>query len=284
MGYNTGTITSATPASALVTAIEAELTAHGGWTLMSTVVISTKTYRVWRCNATNAFGTAFFIFFDFLTDGTGTVLIKAMEDWETGGAAASRARRLVALDASVVPHATNFTCMDTTDYTLDSAVFSNTINLTLNTTGFTWRTQVSADRLLISVSSGISAYVGLFESLMASDPFPLCTMANNYGGLSRMPGVVTGGPQGWRAEIRRYIFDPGTNITVPDPIWGYAVSSRILVGGGSMLYGIFRGFLRNCVVCTAAGAVAGDTITMAGATYTMFPMGGLPIWVENLAA
>ena len=302
MAFSSGTITSDTPAAALVTAIEAELTTHTNWTFVEEVVISTFTYRVWECLGTgNSFGTSFFVVLACATGGTGNLTIKCMEQWQPAGAAADRARRIVVMQQNVAPNDIEFTFNDTTDYALDSSLFMS-VAIPTNTTGFEWYLQVSINRICVGSKVGTGdygCYVGLFEPLMPSDPFPLVMLSNTYStwgyaGASRHPNKTTATTYNWRFFPGQFLYFSSTeNVGVNNLFYGTAIASRVVLNAVSTaaIYGSVRGLLYDVVLCDVTTSVrSGDTITVDGVTYTYMrvcaPASAIyqpGVWVKNTA-
>lgn len=82
--YISAPITNANPAATLYTAIAAALTAEG-YTLIDTVVIGTRTHKIWQClNTNNTFNLTWYLDVAYTTTGAGSVWFLPFEDYNAG--------------------------------------------------------------------------------------------------------------------------------------------------------------------------------------------------------
>jgi len=166
---------------------------------------------------------------------------------------------------------------DATDYTYDSSGGEptwRTFNArygsqgmywmpTLTDSGFAYALKLTKDVLIVACQVGAttySAYSGLFDSFVGTDPMPLCcvalsadasngnmggTAANTYGGFSRLPGVTAALMAGsgiassnnnaiWNAVTRPWLdrdLLAGGNVSGANDLWlgGVNLTSRIAI-------------------------------------------------------
>ena len=214
MTYTNNSLTSASPASALLAAFDPLITAVTGWSrVSSSIVVGTNTWSVYKsAAANNSLGVDFFVAFGYVT-ATPTILHYTMfELWNAGTSLATN----FAPNSTQIPTATTWAnpqaaaALPTTGTTIayiDTAA--------LPTTGLTYGITVLADRLIwwINGGSGVSAqqhgaYMGIFDSFLpissAGDPMPIACVqlgpTPNPNGLSMttapasLPGFTTREP------------------------------------------------------------------------------------------
>jgi hypothetical protein len=305
MAFRSGAITDANPAAALVAQIEAEFDAHGNWDLADTVTIGTNTHRVWKNRGTgtgaNAFGQDFHVDLQYDPAGGTTLRIRCFEAYDAVNDKAIRP--CVGATTSLAINANGSHGDETLGFTLEpttAVVYADVLTVT---TGFDFYIQVSANRLCVASkysTTDTACYAGLFESLMAADPFPLCiggTSGNENAstvdfGVSRHPVKTT-------TETNNFLFhmspfspisgDAQTN----DLFHNAAVASRPFLRHLSNVpaqYGYARGLLHGAILLPDGGTASrnGDTLTVASATYTKMRVGtygyASGLWVENAAA
>lgn len=303
MAFRSGNIVSANPAADLVAQIEAEFNVHGNWDLLDTVTIGTNTHRVWKNRGTgtgaNAFGQDFHISLQYAAAGGTTLRIRCFESYD---AVADKAiRPCVPSAGSLAINANGSHGDEVAGFTLEAAtlVYADVLAVT---TGFDYYIQVSANRLCVAAkysTTDTAVYAGLFESLMAADPFPLAIIGTSGNenavytdtGVSRHPNKTT-------AETYNFVFqmDTWTQIVGTaqqnDLLHNAAVASRALLRHNQNLpaqYGRARGLLHD-VILLPDGATAtrnGDTITVGPETYTKMKFGTFGYasgaWVRNVA-
>lgn len=314
MGYRSGAITPVAPATTipdpatqLIAQIEAEFDVHANWDFVEEVVTGAApdqiTRRVWKNRGTgagaNSFGQDFHIQIARRTDGTGQLWLYAFEAYDAVNDKAIRP--CVPNAGSLAINANGSHGDETLGFTLDSAPLVYVSILTANT-GFDYYIQVSNNRLCIAAkysTTDTACYVGLFESLMAADPFPLClvgTSGNESAFITDM--AVSRHPNKTTTEANNFVFHL-SNFSVisghaqqSDLFHNGAVASRALIRHVDTLpatYGYMRGLLHD-VVLLPDGATAtrnGDTLTIAGETYTKMKFGTYGYvsgaWVRNVA-
>lgn len=300
MGFRTGAIapvapatTVSDPATQLVNQIEAEFNVHGNWDFVEEVVTGAApddiARRVWLNRGTgtgaNSFGSDFHIQIARRVDGTGTVYLYAFEAYDAVNNKAIRP--CVPTAGSLAINANGSHGDETLGFLLDSGTLVSAQLLTVNT-GFDYYIQVSNNRLVVATkysTTDTAAYVGLFESLMAADPFPLCILGTSGNesafttdtGVSRHPNKTT-------TEANNFVFhiSPWTMISgsaqVGDLFHNAAVASRALLrhlSAAPSQYGLARGLLHDTLLLPDGGTATrnGDTITVGGATYRKYKFG-----------
>jgi len=295
MTYSTAALTAqTTPATSLITAIEAALTAQGGWTAIETVVIGANTFKVWRCNgATNGFGTDFFLYLGRATAGTGNVTVRLSEAWDATGKLVLRGC-YGGTNTSVLDSATG-SRFGATTYAIDSANWSAT---TLTTaTAFTYWIIATKDALIVQTSSGTNiVYAGIYADnalVQAQQPtlrFPLAlaTFAGMSApasslGLTRIPGASNGSVN-WNTVRGASATDAGVmglagsvdSASLAYPTWGAVVAAPIFLGAGNMsssaptsFSAILGTFKYLYAIGIGAAPVRGDTVTIGADTYIL---------------
>lgn len=279
MTYSSGTITSATPASALLAAFDTAILAVAGWSkVTSLLVVGTNTWSVYKsAAASNSFGSDFYVAFGYVT-ATGTILHTTIfEQWNSTTNVATN----FPPNSAQIPTATTWAnpqaaaSLPTTGTTIayiDTPAFV--------TTGFSYGISVTADRIIywaLSSTNSVGFYMGLYDPFLpiASDPFPICLLqlgpnnAVNAVAVSTVPASLIGlctreplqtvsastnfgcgatGSSAWTLN------SGGSNeIYTVKPLL-----ARVLLQGRQS--GAYRGLLKDCYV-TAAQTQSGDTAT-----------------------
>jgi hypothetical protein len=228
MATGTGTINSATPVSALYTAIQGVFNAHSNWTFIETVTISTNDYHVWKNHGTgvtdnNSYGSDFFVCFQVATAGTGSLVVRTFEEWDATGKLMKRpcmedgsnatnadtsglATGGVVLSTSsgcLTWAGTLATSPNTSEYYIVAS--KNVFHLALRRSDTTTTYAVYAGLFESFVASKnvfhlalrrsdttttYAVYAGLFESFVnISNEFPLCMGANNTAHTNTTTGI-----------------------------------------------------------------------------------------------
>lgn len=304
MAYAAGALTDANPAAALITLIEAQMTAQGGtWVFVEEVVISTNTYRVWRNKGSgvtnpNSFGTDFYIAFRRATAAGATdVVVMAFEVWD---ATNKKAIRPVAGSTTNQAINANFSFGDETNgFTL--ALVAATAGLrSLVTTGFDYVIQVSKNQIAFGVKVGVNdsaVYAGLFESLLpTAHPFPLCLIGGGTGstgtlstthGVSRHPTMTGTNTNNFQHAISALLTGAGDATSLIDKLHGSAVGSRVLLSpsGTANTYGQYHGLLYNVMNLNNGGTTwrTGDTIPVSGENWVKaYFAAGSTYWLDTV--
>lgn len=302
MGYVTGQITSsASHLDDVITAIEAEMTAHPAWTFIEEYDISaTVRYRIWRNEwDQNDWGESFYIAFAFDPNygTTDDFSIKVFEDWDAGNKTAARGcpnpSRTQTIGADGSLRGTTYDSLGTSinaDFYHCSRAYTRT-----NDVDFTYWAAVTKNCLIIFTSpSPYITYAGLFESFGAShvNEFPLAIVPILYGD-DDYSGTCTRRP----GEEGEYMYDAyaiegrshqwtRTDGTIPtsnyDFYGGGALGSRLYIDHeranvGPTVRGLYYDLLYFAV---AAGVEAGDTITVQGSTWVYLKSN---IWMNTQA-
>jgi hypothetical protein len=289
MGYRTGALTSANPAADLYAQIVAEFDLHGNWDFVDTVAIGTNTHQVWKNRGTgtdaNAFGQDYHVSFQYVAAGGTTLRIRCFEAYDAVNDKAIRP--CVGASTSLAINANGSHGDETLGFTLEATALVYADVLTV-TTGFDYYVQVSRNRLCVGTkysTTNTALYAGLFESLMAADPFPLCiggTSGNENAstvdfGVSRHPNKTT-------TEINNFLFHMSAWTAISghaeqnDLFHNAAVASRPFLrhlSNAPAQYGYARGLLYGCALLPDGGTatVNGSTMTIGAETYTKLRFG-----------
>ncbi len=231
MTFITSTITSANPAADLYTALASALSGEG-YQLVDTVVISTRTHKVWKCPAANnSAGVDFYLDVAYQTSGTGYLQVMPFEDYNATTHLAFRGA--VATSATTLDAPTG-SFHGATGYALESApggITAATANVlrggSLPVTSFGYWISVTPDRviMLTSVDATHINYVGLYTpsteyaAAAAGGLVPLCvlrlwgTSANGNAGFdsSSSMSMATSSASTCDAALTRVYPSPATS-------------------------------------------------------------------------
>lgn len=310
MGYRTGSITSANPAADLYAQIEAEFNLHANWDFVDTVTIGSNTHKVWKNRGTgsgaNAFGQDFFLDFQYAASAGTTLRVRAFELYDSVNDKC--AHPCVPTASSLAINADgswgDATPGVSTGYTLENTNLVYAEILTV-TTAFDYFIQVAVNKISVAAkfsTTNTALYAGVFEPLMAADPFPLCIVATSGNensltdcGVSRHPNKTTTAADNFKFQCEAYN-SQGGNAATADLFHNAAFASRILLRhinsagtSDAAIYGRNRGLLYNCVYLPDGGTatVNGDTMTSGAETYTKMKFGTFNLsaggWVRQAA-
>ena len=213
MTYATASINSATPATELMTAIEAALTT-AGFTLEDTVVSSGRTHRIWKSAAAgNSRNLDWFLHLSYLTVGTGTVQMAAFEYFDPATHLAYRGTFSGAQNESTLPETTYYSRFGDTGYALDNTnwnghTFTPFAIATSTSVAFTHWISITTDRVLVMTSAAATKvnWAGLYEVTADYEEFldgtgllfPLgaghvnsAAFTTDMGGFTRWPKKTT---------------------------------------------------------------------------------------------
>lgn len=204
MSYTSGTITSATPSTVLLAAIETEMTNHPAWEFVEEYVDGTYTNRIWKNLGTeNDWGQDYYVALMRLTSGIGAnpIIIKAAEQYSTSTHLAIR-NIGPSSSTAVTPAATYASYNETGLSFTNSVIFSPSI--TVQTTAFTYHIGVTANWFSVYNTTMSTTYgpliTGLYTSFWVTDwpdqEFPLVSRyafhssTSGGGAYSRRPGRI----------------------------------------------------------------------------------------------
>ncbi len=303
MSYATAVVTSsATPSTALMTAIEAELTTHTAWDYVEERVSGSYTFRVWKCLGTyNSHGSDFYIALYRTTSGIGTsgVSAVAFEGYDTGTGYVTRACP-PANAAAYTPDSTYDAWPSGTGVALSTLTGGTLASVNTSTVTFTYRIFVSKDRLMFrtSLSAADWVYVGLFEPLGwpgVTTEFPLIVAYSlSSGGFTSMsrcphkgtrasrsrPGYATG--SNWASSAPSTSYAPGlpTSGTIGTSYVGlyttpFGNRAAVLDSNAPSGYGstCIRGQFYGWLSFNDPGYAEGDTITVDGVQHVRLTAG-----------
>jgi hypothetical protein len=299
--YATGTINDAsTYGISLYNAIAAALTAEG-WTLVDTIVISTRTHKVWRNDSTrSALGKTWYLALSYLTSGASNVSIRPFEDFDTGGDLGIRGCAYV---SATTIESTYFSRFGATGYALDSANWlsatSSLCELQAVGSSFTYWIVVDADHIkgISSTSPTFFRYVGLLEPTLDHADYagaallPLALVSNLSGNDANFYTYLTRAPRmtamlaNWNTGINAYL-RPHEGAA---GVLNGSVSPLINKRRGSCLWvqpsateAAFGRAKDVAVFRSAAGVTAGDRVTIDGETWVLSSHNSTPATVVAL--
>ena len=279
--YSTGTINSASPATDLMTALDAEITSNG-WTFVETYTNGTNVTNIYKSPAaSNSAGIDFYVGVN-RTSTTSNIgfLIGELYDsgthlWRKYGPAAN----------SSVPD-TDYTYVDAVGVLSNSASHARPTNCVISVATsslFTWYSNVTVNRMIVASSSQGMVYSGIYDSFLENDPLPICSIACHIGSNS---SVATSGTS-TREPLQTAGSTSNWFVQIPDPTltnviaYGYTgnLTSVNLYTGFYPVNGVMfstsrgdvnrgaRGLLKDIVACRIG--VVGDTLshTVGGTTY-----------------
>lgn len=305
-------ITSATPATALITQIEAAFDVHDNWDFVEEVVIATFTHRVWKNRGSglgaNSFGSDFYVALRRATDGTGNVRLQTFEAWDAVNKRAIRPVVGGSGGANITINANFSHGSEAIDGT-GGFVLSNEsrvmyAELVTNTVGFDWQLLVTNSVLIVGTKTSTTdhgVYCGLFDSLLAADPFPLCMGAKNSEenvwdgdfGTSRHPNKTVAATYNFTWRLLGWTIHSGSPET-NDLLIGGALLARAVVSNTAndpVLFGRHRGLLKHCAfIPDGTNATRnGDAMQIGNpvSTWTKIKLGtyGLAagVWIDQSA-
>lgn len=279
MPYRQNVITSANPARDMVLEIEPDMLA-AGWSFVEEVIITTTTYRVYRSNAaSNARGLDFHVSLQWTTLGGTTIAWKLFETWDPVLKRGDRWATNATFSSSGTPTAIDY--LANTGPQLLSYSGAYTPSLVLVTTGFTYYSSVTPDRIIFGARYGNTDqgfYCGLYDSFMplGEDPFPLTLQplqvgiganGTQYGSSTREPKTTTA------VTYNFWTFIAAAND--PLAVWtrnlqqetysGRSMPSRVILWGARLgnaaATGAARGLLKDVIASPFSGVSAanGDT-------------------------
>lgn len=295
MTFITSTITSANPAADLYTAIAGALSSEG-YTLVDTVVISTRTHKVWKCPAANnAAGKDWYLDVTYTTSGAGSVWWIPYEAYDP---VTHLAYRGPVATASGSLDAVTYSRNGATGAALESALVgihagvNTTALLTTPSSSFGYWISVTPNRLIgnVTATPAFLLYAGLYEptaeysAIAGADLFPLVMCRLNPGSTSwasagSAPSTASGGiirvPKatvltGWDSTLAIYS-DVGNALWLPQiPAGSQLINNRsvakLAIGTGTNASPVGQyGYLYDVRACQADATVTrGDTVTLSG--------------------
>jgi hypothetical protein len=311
MAYITGSITDANPGPALHALMAPALTT-AGFTLVDTVVISTRTHKVWKSPAAaNAQNLDWYLDIGYTTTGAGTISLIAFEMFDPATDLGYRGP--ISSGGGTTIDAATGSRYGAAGFALEAAQWFNASmvgsQIAVSTTPFTYWISITTDRvfLLSSGSSELVLYAGFYEAdplyaaKAASLLFPLYTgralMGTVYNGtlntagITRIPPLTAFfGASGWATSMQGVL--PGQNTwpmmpsgpatAYPIPAFRVQLMSMPSISPENRI-GRF-GWLRDCYGIPSIGVVRGDTCTIEGVPHVLSTTGSVtPIYSYSLA-
>lgn len=299
MSYLSGTIVSnASPTTALITAIEGELTAHPAWDYVEEVTEGGFTSRVWKCLGTlNGWGEDFYVAL-MRTSASSTLTVKAAELWN--GTLAVRGLPIVTAGA---PEATFKSKYGATGYAWSSGNWNASLIAAVSVTSMAYRIIVTAKGLWVHTYIGTTSsgmYVGLFDIPSPLVPvaleFPLVgavinDSANVAGSASRRPTASNSANWGFPGLpydlTTVWGYSMGTIPTGVAQLSGRALGAQVpayVLNDGAAA--ATRGVMPDVLVFRSeTGIVVGDTITVDSVQYVCLrgTMSNMSLWISTEA-
>lgn len=317
MSFARGTINSATPATALMTALQAVIDAHTNWEFVEQVVGTNNTADVFKCLAAgNGLGQDFYVALVRANAGTGHVVAVLGEGYDSGTKKLVKPAVYNAYNGNTVASAadgsfaTDLHVANDTQTVLGSnstpaKLYGPRISLSAST-NVLYFISVTNHRLIITTNnasgSSAGAYVGVYESLhgSADDPMPLFVgdlLTSNLQ-FQDIPGTAFhwGG-----AYTREHLVSATPTAAFQGGVEGpfNVVTRKTEVGTGTTKERLTNKFLpaRMYVVTQSEGGIKGllkdvylfslgtvteaidDTMIIDGVTYRMISMVGISWYV-----
>jgi hypothetical protein len=303
MTYITGTVAATANPGADLYALLAPALTSAGFTLVDTVVISTRTHKVWKCAAANNSQTLdWFLDVAYPTSGAGNMTLLPMEFYDP---ATHLAYRFVySNNASVIETtfysrfgASGFTLEDTTNWTLNASNLTVLV-LSTSTAAFGYWISVTGDRVaaISSVLPATLLYAGMYTphplhaAAVGAAAYPLVVTAMDTSSsawasssstgaakmmLTRAPKMTT---INWSSSglVAPALNHP--NIVFPYPsststqVMGVRVVAPIWVTATSG-YGVFGTLIGAAWGSTGGSITRGDTVTIGADTWVTVTVG-----------
>jgi hypothetical protein len=304
----------ANPGPLVHTALATKLLAQG-WTLEDTVVISTRTHKVYKSAAAgNTYGLDWFLDISYPTTGIASTLLLAPFEGYTA-ASDLALRGPVSFSTSTAPDATTYSRYGATAQALETNWTNNTLftalDTPLSTSAFVINASVTRDRVILMASTEATqvSYCGFFTPTAAhaahagAAMFPLIMTrlsgaadrtSNNSAGsvsaaLTRIPKAPTISNWGSHCIVgaitMRLNGRVGSAASDGD---NQITTSPLLVGMGGITWvngGVSQiGELDGLQVAWADAAVTrGDVVTVDGDTYTLSTVtSGASVLIEQV--
>lgn len=287
MTYITGSITDANPGPALHALMAPALTA-AGFTLVDTVVISTRTHKVWKSPAAgNAQNLDWYLDVAYTTSGAGTMTLVAFEMFDPATDLGYRGPYVAAVSTI---DATTSSRFGATGQALESQWLSAAsvgIQTALTTSAFGYWISITADRVILLSSGAPSAlmYAGfyqpdpLYAAKAAASMYPLYTglvggtSAAGSAGVTRIAPWTTLSVGDWSTTVTSSLQMPAVLAGYPrvpaGPATSYpfsAVPSSIVSPSANIPIGRYGSF-RDVFLVPATTVARGDTCTISGSPY-----------------
>lgn len=216
MAYITGTITDANPGATLYALMAAQLTGTG-FTLVDTVVISTRTHKIWLSAAAgNAIGKDWYLDVAYTTTGSGTLFLGVMEFFDPATDLAYRAQLSGSRPSDAVyysPYGATGNALETawSPVATAAAAGSTNGNLDLLSSAFGYWITITRDRVIVMLTSNATfgLYAGSYlpsaghAAAAGTDLYPLIMAKINVqgitsaAGITRLPKHATAGTFSW---------------------------------------------------------------------------------------
>jgi len=289
VAYINGTVLDANPGPALHALMAPALTT-AGFTLVDTVVISTRTHKVWKSPAaSNVQNLDWYLDIGYTTTGAGTIALVAFEMFDPATDLGYRGPYTAS--SAVIDPATG-SRYGAAGFALETNWLPNAgtagIQTSLTTTAFAYWVSATADRVILMC--GGAPTVVMYAGFYSPDPlyaakaggliYPLYagkaaagSSSTQSAALTRVP-PLTGG-MNWQTTVETSFSTaslpqlPGSStaaypfVAVPVPVLG---TNAVTLGRW--------GFLRDVYGVPSSGVIRGDTATIGGAGYVLASTSG----------
>ena len=299
MAYQTGTVSDANSSLALYTVLEGLLTT-AGYTLVDTVVISTRTHKVWKsAAANNAMHLDWYLDAAYTTTGVGPLHLTPFEFFDPATDLGYRGPYNV---TDAIVEATYSSRYGNTGYALETNWFSSasgSYGTATTSTAFAYWISVTGDRViaLSSTQPNTVQYAGFYEpaplyaSAAGAKLFPLIrthlafqASSNQSGsfGLTRVAPLAANmtSPAGYwsamgysRPEVGDALIATTPTIGTISPFGTPPTAVRLSVGNYNVavvshlatpIFGYLRGIF---TIRPTPATIRGDTVTINGVTH-----------------
>ena len=293
MAYATGSLTDANSSQALYNVLAGLLTT-ANYTLVDTVVISTRTHKVWKsAAANNSMNLDWYLDVAYTTTGVGPVHLTPFEYFDPATDLGYRGSYAIN-DPTI--EATYGSRYGGTGYELETYWFGaqNGGGILTSASALGYWLSVTGDRViaLSSLAPTLLRYAGFYvpkneyASLAGGRLFPLIKAEFSTAVGAEVPGAVgltrtppaTSLPFGWsriltvRPEITySEIKAVSPTIGQTNIVGDVASTTRLMIGGVSSYYsGMLWGWLKDVVVVPVSPSVVrGDTMTIGSDSYVL---------------
>jgi hypothetical protein len=293
MSYTSGTVSGATPAVDLMTAMDTAILGVTGWSFIETTTSGNYTAKVYKSAAgNNSFGQDWYASVVRSADNGTYVFIRPSEGYDVGN---HKMQKIVPSSGTKTPATTTYLNPDA-DVTpaggCSSLTGSAYVGLTVGGSA-SYYLSVTADRIVMGSRTvgDYGLYCGLFDTVLASDPFPLGAVAlgtgsgsqsATYGAATREPGQAASNAYNFYLQLissnaDNFSLNIGGSASA-DVYAGSAYAGRVLLRSARNPSNAVRGLLKPDVIWSPFAGVNGDTVTAGAVTYTRV---GLYIFVSQ---
>ena len=293
MAYATGSLTDANSSLALYNVLAGLLTT-ANYTLVDTVVISTRTHKVWKsAAANNSMNLDWYLDVAYTTTGVGPVHLTPFEYFDP---ATDLGYRGAYNGSGTTIETTYYSRYGATGYALETNWFGAQLGGgILTSASFSYWLSVTGDRVigLSSLAPYFLRYTGFYEptarfsAMAGASNYPLIkaefndafgAITSGKAGVTRVPKVTLFAESvGWQyqggvgPELSGLVTRGGSPVTAPDST-APAIACRATVGYPLGVQGFdpLPGYLRDVLFTRSDNTIVrGDTFTVGADTYVL---------------